>query len=149
MPLSRPFPKIFINFYIFLSFWKLILWSYSKSFLTNCLQKCFLVTSLISTLTASILISFLDLNVSDFFVIWLLYRHFLIYKNQSLILRKYSVNKFPNYFVNGLHFALVTSYKFFKCSTGQLIECLLISYLNLSCFDSSSLGIFLVWILFL
>ena len=61
MPLSRPFPKIFINFYIFLSFWK----SHSMDlirnlFLSHCLQKCFLVTSLISTLTASILISFLS-----------------------------------------------------------------------------------------
>lgn len=65
VPLSRPFPKIFINFYIFLSFWKFHSMDLIRNlFLSHCLQKCFLVTSLISTLTASILISFLDLNVS-------------------------------------------------------------------------------------
>lgn len=86
---------LLISIYIFLSFWK----SHSMDlirnlFLSHCLQKCFLVTSLISTLTASILISFLDLNVS----ISLLYGFFapfsLYIKINLLFLRKYSVNKF-------------------------------------------------------
>ena len=42
MPLSRPFPKIFINFYIFLSFWKFHSMDLIRNlFLSHCLQKGF------------------------------------------------------------------------------------------------------------
>ena len=135
MPLSRPFPKIFINFYIFLSFWK----SHSMDLIRNlslsgCLRNAF--SSHLWYRFWQLFLWFLFL-ISTFWFSYLMasLRHFSIYKNQFFILEK-------------IFFALVTSYKFFKCSTGQLIECWS-PFLNLSCLDFSSLEIFLVWILFL
>lgn len=136
MPLSRPFLKIFINFYIFFLFLK----SHSMDLIRNlslfcCLQKCFLVTPLKSILTAFLVISFLDLNVSisfsyGFFTPFTL----LIYKNQFLCSWE-NIQLISSFFVNEFHLEYVISYIFLECSTGQLIECW-------SLFS----GIFLVWI---
>lgn len=54
------------------------------------------------------------------------FRHFYflkIYKNQSFILRKYSVNKFQILLLTGYSLFWLPVTNSFKCSTGQLIEC--------------------------